>query len=556
MDPRPPVPGQTPEPAGKRSNTLLTVLLVAGAVFALIHAVVSALTIGTVAWGISSCTRAFSDDPVRDTKETAAFIANLKVTERDLEVFDALYAEFENLSQDLSEYDEGYVLTVDELRAYLEQGSWPTDPAGYGGTDSSRSPQIWVRIAELSEDAIEAETGEDWHVIDFSYPFPNNGPIPVPAKRESGDCTVTRLVCVEGEDEGLISYVNYYRWDNPAKFEVNIQSTRQQHRERIAFCKIIEALGFIGAREYATDGYDLFIWATGEDDELLDMDTFLRCANEFADAAGDYKHIHILAPDAPLSLLYNTLSTHSNEKPPLVVDGAEAHEILMLTGYTYSVRVAESDELLEAYRSSGDERIEADDVRGALAPDPSEYERYSWHAPDDGAEFDEGIAHLAAGALGIDAQDVIATVEYEEDAHESEEDVVLILPQGSVPETYKGYAAAEQSLIDALWNDLEIDPSKRTALFVHIYVAEQDGIRDETGASVPFEEVRAVAAENRPADLARFEVTLALSSMPSAFQWPDSERNVYLSEPFDIGGSIPESRTWFLEQYDTSGKLG
>ena len=556
MDQRPPVPQQPENPKTKGQSTLLTVLLVVGAVFALLYAIASALTIGTVAWGITSCTRALSDDPVRDTPEDAAFIANPEATERDLEVFDALYAELDDLAESVATNRDGHVLTVEKLRACLEQGSWPDDSAGYGDTDNPRNPQLWVRIAELSEDAIEAETGEDWHVIDFSYPFPNNGPIPVPAKRESGDYTVTRLVCVEGEDEGLISYVNYYRWDDPALFEVNIQSTREQYRERIAFCEKIEALGFIGTREYATDGYDFYIWATGEDDELLDMDTFLRCANEFADAVGDYKHIHILAPDAPLSLLYNTLSTYSNEQPPLVVDGAEAYEILMLTGYTYSVRVAESDELLEAYRSSDDEHIEIDDVRGALAPDPSEFERYSWRAPGDGAEFDEGIAHLAAGALGIDAQDVIATVEYEEGDHDVREVISLLLPQGCMPETFEEYSAAEQSLIDVMWENLEIDPSKHTSLYVHIYVAEQDGIRDESATPVPFAEVRAIAAENHPADLARFDVALALSSMPSAVQWPDSECTVYLSEPFDVGGSIPESRTWFLEQYDTSGKLG
>lgn len=78
----------------------------------------------------------------------------------------------------------GSYLSYEEIRSALEKGSWPGDYCGYG---ESSSPQLWVRLAQLAQDYLEEKTGETWTVVDFTYPFPDNGPIPVPPTRDEND---------------------------------------------------------------------------------------------------------------------------------------------------------------------------------------------------------------------------------------------------------------------------------------------------------------------------------------------------------------------------------
>lgn len=521
MDGRPPVPQGTQsqqQSRNSRSGGIIKALCLFGVLCLIVYAAATVLLFGSVIIGVRSCVRSLYDDPIGDTPETAAFIADPAATERDIEVLDALAPELGKVFETLS-LDEGeHALSIEELRTCLEQGAWPTDPAGYGGPDRSRSPQLWVRIAELSEDTLEAETGEEWRVIDFSYPFPNNGPIPFPPKRESGDCTITRLVCVEGSDAGLITNVRYFRWNTLAFFDTGVEEARERYQGRIAFREQVEALGFIDGRTYAIDGRNVYVWARSLDDELLETSMFLDCANNLAELGGNYSDLIILKPDAPMALEYNPLSNnYPNSLPARVVSASESRTTLELSGHVYTPLVAEADILLRAHRETGNPSITEEDIEGSIVPKADASNNRRLRLPNEGAVFDEGTAHLVADTLGIDAQDVIASVEYSEDNHSEEKYVLLLLPQGSVPETFAGYTAVEQSLIDAIWDTLTVHQDKRTSLFVHIFVVEQDGIRNSAGDAVPFSEVRSAAAED-PANLGSYTFSFALSSMPSSMQ--------------------------------------
>ena len=488
--------------------------------------------------GLASCVASCSDNPIGDSREAAAFIASEEATSADLEVLDALDGTIESLLQNAAT-DAG-AESVEELRARVAAGSWPADEG------QALSPRVWVRIAELSEAWLEHQTSESWVVDDFAYPFPDNGPIPVPPKRDENDRCVTRLLCVAGPDEGLYVHVRYFRWAREAYFEADLDEARDQADERAQMLAQVGESGLLDGHDFLVSNGDIYVWESGDEDALRDPDTFLTCVNAFGEAFGTYTHVELLVKDAPVMVNHDALSwRYPNDWPLEEVPFDTARELLVRSGHVRTFDHASGDVLLEGYLSVEGEPIDIDELTGSLAPTkPSDY-RHPWRPPDELSVFDDTMVAMAAEALDAPAERIVVASHLDlSDVIYDSMDVWLIAPRGVFPETPSAFCAAVNGLRDDFWTLVPADEERRSSLYVHVFVVDEEAILDPDGNPVTFADMRTVAQE-WPANLDGWSFDLLLTTMPSQTRWEDEdEPHPYDVKPSDVGGSIARSRSW------------
>lgn len=547
----PPDPTRPPERKRGLWWKILAALGLVGGGCAALSIISGIIVMGTLTVSLATCNTSCSDKPIGDSRADTAFISSREVTTRDIETFDALRGALDSLyqGQEASLADSSLPKTPDELRATLVRGSWPKGIRDEMG--ESRNPQTWIRLSELAETYLEEETGEDWQVVDFAYPFPDNGPIPVPAVRDEGDSADTRLLCVEGEDEGLYALVRYYRWRKPAEYDNDLSDARESRAELLEASEQLSATGLLGSRDYVISQGDLYVWATGDNDELRDPEAFLTFVNQLTEGHGNYFRVTLLEQDTPCHIGYDALSyRYPNERPLEEMSREQARELLLDDDYIHYLDTADEDELLCGYRRDAEVEIALEELEGVLAPVQPEDYRNPWRSPDEGSAFDETLAAaVAERAGGIDASSVIATSAFEADELEQVTNVWVVLPRGSVSERPQAFCDLANDLRDLVWDRME-PADVRVSCYVHLFVIEPEAITGPAGETWGFADLRA-AVEADPQVLGICTVDVSLSAMPSATQWADGGgRHDYDCYKTDVGGRISRTRAW---RYDSEG---
>lgn len=551
-----PPPRQPP----KNPHTLLKIAITLVVGFITVNAVIALISLSLLSLGVASCVGSCSDSPVGDSREVTAFISDRKATARDLETFDALRgcveavhdrrAQVASSSSTNDGEESASLASVDELRAMVESGTWPDESAGYGDVDDPRSPQLWVRIAELSQDYLEDATGETWDVVDFAYPFPDNGPIPVPPQRTETSSVHTRLVCRTGQDAGLFADVTYWRWEQPARFEDHVAEAREQRDENLAKYQTLGARDDLAGRQLLISGNDLYVWDQGENDPLRDLDTFVALVNDLGETLNPYVHVRLLLGDTPTRLAYDPLSyDYPNERETQLVSLDTCRTMLANGESAFMLDYASADVLLSGYRTT-DYLCEVTDLRGTLTPDTSLSYKDKWMAPDD-ASVDDAVAEAALPYLQVSGSDeVLALSERKEKAHETSGDgtiwAYVVVPRGALPEDVDGFCTAANELRDGLWQELAttLGPDDwHRSLYLRLYVIDTDAITRD-GDPRTFAELCADARQD-PTCLDSYTFDVLLYGDPYISHWPDDDephRNDIA--PNDVGGSVSHSREW------------
>lgn len=554
-------PDRPPEPDGepKQHKGLWWKILAGLGIGCLtINAVMGIVFVSTMSLGLSSCMASCSDNPIGDSREDAAFIANLEANGRDLQVFDALRGCMDSLyerrvayAQDSEEPIE-LPYSPDQVRAAIVAGAWLEDDTG-----DSRNPRVWVRLAELSQSWLERETGESWEVVDFAYPFPDNSPIPVPAVRDEDSVVLTLLRCSSGADEGMFVQVGYYRWQSPAIFESDLDERRTEvsgRQEKLAQLRGLEALQ---GRTILYDKGDLYVWSQGEGDPLRDFETFLAFANGLKTYLNSYADVVLLAEDTPAYIDNGSLSgDYPNNRPRDQVSIDVAQQRLLYEGWPSSFDHAAGDELLAIYLRDDRELTEGD-LKGSLAPVEQRDYRIPSVKVDDDAVYDENLASKIAESLGIsDASQVLAVSKWEEtsfdegklDYGEDSLDAWVLVPRGALPETPYEFCATALQVSDVAWDQMEQVESHKTAMALRLYVIDPETVTDPQGDATTYAQMRAGLMAD-PTQLGDYSFDVLLAVMPYYSRWENSSSvSRYGCEVNDIGGSIAYSREWRYDE--------
>ncbi len=565
-----------PPPFGPTSQKTSTGAKVAVSVAAVIGVLILVATIVGLVLLISSfnsCVAAFSDEPIGDSRETKAFIESSTVTARDLEIFDALRGSFESiyasrnseLAVATKSEQEAARRAVSDYRAQLETGRWPSGAkAAFSGPDFPTSPQLWVRIAELSQDYLQDKTGETWRVVDFAYPFPNNGPIPVPPRRDAEDCTQTVLLCESGPDAGLCVSVSYYRWTSPAVFKDDLENVRKTASEIKQRVGEFEASGLMEGRTFmlANGGFDVFVWSRGSEDPLRDAPTFQQFASALFNFMGRTSsvEVHLLETGTPCVLQWRFYHEYPNSIPAQWFTVGGAQEALA-GSYSLDFEYAPDDCLyrLMLYRDGGQSQLS-----GALVP--SEL-RYPWGAPQEGSVYDGALAALVASFCGVAESDVIA-LSYDKSSPgasaggtssggsrgDKELAVRVVVPRGALPETPDAFAAAVEDLSRVLWNHCfqHAGSSANRTLRLRVYVVDPEDIAT-ADTTLSFADMHAMAQSN-PASLGACTPRVRLVVWNSVSAWKGEtepgELDWQIDLRQDVDGSVCRSREWYLSKLD------
>lgn len=548
----------------KNSHTLLKVVITLIVGFISVNAIIALISLTALSVGVASCVGSCSDSPVGDSREVTAFISDRKATTRDLETFDILRgcidavhdqrARAASSSSTTDGEEPASLASVDELRAMVASGTWPDESAGYGDVDDPRNPQLWVRIAELSQDYIEDATGETWDVVDFAYPFPNNGPIPVPPQRTETSSVHTRLVCRTGQDAGLFADVTYWRWEQPARFEEHIAEAREQRDKNLAKYQTLGARDDLAGRQFLISNNDLYVWDQGENDPLRDLDTFVALVNDLGETLNPYVHVRLLVGDTPTRLAYASLSyDYPNERETQLVSVDTCRTMLANGESSFMLDYASADVLLSGYRTT-DYLCEVTDLSGTLAPDTSLSYKDKWMAPDN-TSVDDAVAEAALPYLQVAGpDDVLALSERKEKAYETSGEGIIwayvIIPRGALPEDADGFCESANDLRDGLWEELEttLGPDDwHRSLYLRLYVIDTDTIT-KNGEPRTFAELCDDARQD-PACLGDYTFDVLLYGDPYISLWPDDDEPHRTNlMPNDAGGSISHSREWHYAQ--------
>ncbi|MBR1829090.1 MAG: hypothetical protein IJ781_06210, partial [Atopobiaceae bacterium] len=462
--------------------------------------------LGVLAFSLmtASCVSSCSDSPIGDSREVASFISARESSKRDLEVFDALRGSIDEVYEQRHDRDGDGIKTPDELRQLVASGSWPDESAGYGDTTSPTNPQLWVRLAELSENYLEDETGEDWAVVDLAYPFPDNGPIPAPATRDEYDSVTTRLICLEGDDAGIVTTVDYWRWEQPARFSHELEESRTNHTEARATLQKFEELELVHGRKVIYSAGDFFLWDQGEDDPLRDPSTFVTLVNQASDISDPFTDVTLLAADAPIKLRYNPLDyDYPNERDEGDLSYEACREACLRVGHAFSFDNAFGDELLTGY-ATYTEKCELEDLYGTLAPNAEEEFMSYWRQPNNSARFDESLVSDIVSRFDGVTEDQVIAISDRQDGESG--DVTfrtwLVLPRGVLPENADGFCREANGLRDNMWEHFAptasgSDDVDRIYLFTRIYVIDEGSIL-HNGESISFAYLRVLAKDNLP----------------------------------------------------------
>ena len=543
-----------PQQRPRRKHTVLKIILALVVIYFLINLVLAMMGAAVLGIGLVSCMSSCSDSPIGDTAATTRFISDSTTNERDLATFDALRGCIQSVHDSHARYadsDETSLLSVDDLRAQVAAGKWPGTSAGYGDVTTANNPQLWVRIAELAQDHIEAETGERWDVVDFAYPFPNNGPIPVPATRDENSRVTVLFVCRSGADEGLFATVSYWRWERPARFEDHVAEAREHRAEELAFDQRVRESGLLEGRDFLVDGNQLFVWALADEENsggknLTDPQAFIELVNAFAELTDGYTSVSLFAHDTPPALGYSALSyDYPNDREASFVSLEACRAALTSSNGSFYVDYAKGDQLLYGWCSANNPCNE-DNLRGTLIPDSQEGYYDSWYAPGEGAAFDEDLLAVVQQSLNAEEGQVIALSKLElKDRGDAILRTWVILERGVMPETSEEFCAASNKLRDDVWEKLApwVPEDAHSSLYLRIYVLE-DGSITKGGEPSSFAELRE-AAQGDVAAIEEFDFGVALGSYPSCSLWPDdTEPTLYDCVPNEVDGSIARSREW------------
>lgn len=536
----------------------IKVLLVVGAILTVLSILLATLF-------VSSCVSACSDSPTHDSREVLSFIKDPKVSERDLATFDALRGCIEGMhdakalsiarngDDGTGEETHSQLITVDELRQTLEHGTWPGRKAGYGTVDSPHSPQLWVRLAELSEDQIEAATGEDWEVIDFAYPFPHGGAAPVPATRGENDAVRTLLACRTGEDAGLYATVYYWRWADPARFEVRVDEARETYESLSNTDRALGGTTALEGRKFLYDGRNVIVWELGEGDPLRSPEAFAAFAEENARLVDGPVQVSLVRRDTPVVLGWEDFSAdYPNDREPELLSLDVGREQLLRSGHRRFADYAPADLLLSAFCSATGE-FDASRLSGELAPDGRRNSAARWDKPDYGCLFDPTIEGIVRSRLGCGENQPMICVSKQVSREGAGEDTDLyawaIVPRGVFPETPNEFCAEVNGLRDEIWDSCVESPvgEQQRNLYLRVIVIDGDSIARRAGeATLPcsFEDLAKSMHEDMGC-LDECELDLMLKGESSLRQWHEEWRlNRFDCTPDTVQGTIAETREW------------
>ena len=502
------------------------------------------LAIGSLA--ATSCVPLGPRSRVGDSDQTTSFITARESSKRDLDTFDALRGSIDALYTQ-RHTDDG-ALTPDQLRHEVENGSWPDESAGYGDPASPTNPQLWVRLAELAEEYLERETDEDWAVLDFAYPFSAGSLMPTIGHDEDA-CVTTRLVCREGEDTGLVATVDYWRWEQPARFSHNLEEARAKYQETFDKLCTFEELELVRGRKALCSDDNFYLWSLGDDDPLCDPATFVSLVNEANERMGAWTDVTLLAADASVGVRYKPLGfDYPNDRPFEALPYEDCREACLRGSRAFAFESAYDDELLTGYASFS-ESCELDDLYGTLEPSAQEEFVYAWRQHD-AARLDESLVSFLLPKLsGVTEDQIIAISETEApdddivDAH-----VWLVVPRGALPEDAEGFcdavASLREDLLEHIWHSVSQEGEAHSlGLHVHYYVIDEDSVRYD-GRPISFSEMRALAKGDLPSvENCTFEVLLSVNA--SATLWGNID-DTYVEDisPYDVEGSIAEANDW------------
>ena len=553
-------PNQQAKPSG--GGIIARILIGLGVAFLVIYAMGTLVAALTLRSCIREVTEAATDVPIHENAEVKSFIEDPRATDRDLEVFDALRGKVDSIYKartGSSNYDpaEDPIITPEQLRKAIAEGSWPQD-SGYRDPSYATSPQLWVRLAQMAQDHLAEVTGESWDVVDLSYPFPSNGPIPWPAHRDEEDTVTVSLVCSSGQDEGLEAQCIYWRWANPEPYFTDTVALRRSeskdYEQRLAEISSGEVLA---GRSYVWDpwGY-LYVWADGADDPLLDTEAFLAFAKECIPYVGDWGDIVLLESDTPAMLSWSHYGgDYANSHPDMELSREEAQRQLILRRDSYDFDYAYNDCLLRVVCKEGD--VKAEDLEGTLSGSEP-YARVVWTTPDESYAFDEDLVSRVCENTGAAPEQVVAMSSFEEkdapgtDIDEVEKQSFIVLARGTVPEDPTGFCTLLEQLREAEYRRL-VDEHPDMAgwtVSMRIYVVDESMLSyAESGEAASFAQLRE-ATVAAPASLSDFACAPVLSAWPYISSLGDEPDPTYTSgtEKSEIDGHIAHSREWMFDE--------
>lgn len=270
--------------------------------------------------------------------------------------------------------------------------------------------------AGLAQNCIEKETGEQWRVLSFSYPYlaGDSDHIPFsPLKHRPTDELVTSLECVSGPDKDLCVDVGYRRWEDPAAFHSEYEESRDAAREDADTLATIEASGLLKGRLYTFNKPVLHIWSTGANDPLRNPETFAETLRALRDATGDPEfglNLVLLEKDAPAILQRQFPTDDVTLSERHVLSPVEAVETIALDRcQADSITFANADELL---KQSIFPRY-AGKSSSLWLYDPSRYlvrkqaDFLSWSSEEKGRRGDAELAAFVDEQFGIEERRVI-----------------------------------------------------------------------------------------------------------------------------------------------------
>ena len=519
------------------------------------------ITIAVIVSFVSSC----SDSPTHDSRDVRSFIEDRKVTERDLATFDALRGCIENMHDTLAlniarNGDDGtgeethrQLMTVDELRQSLQSGTWPGKKSGFGTTDSPHNPQLWVRLAELSEDQIETAMGENWEIVDFAYPFPHGGSVPAPATRGENDVVRTLLVCRSGTDTGLYATVRYWRWANPARFEIGVDEARAEQEAREHAYHALDGVSALAGRRFLYDGSNVVIWELETDDPLRDPEAFTQAAGDVVNALDGSATISLVRHDTPVAIGWEGYSAdYPNDHDTELLSFEEGRETLLHSGYRRVLDQAPEDVLLSAHcsKNAGSNAV---GLHGALASDDWSQDGVRWDKPSYGCLFDADLEKIARAQLGYGAEKpmiAVSTLVSRGDASENTDLYAwVIVPRGAFPEAPDAFCSAVDGIRDELWDVAVGSPEgeQQRNLYLQVVVVDGESIAKTAGeGTIPstFDELARSLHEDM-GSMDQYELEVMLEGEASLRQWHEQWRlNRFDCEPGDVKGALASTREW------------